>query len=379
MGGVDVKVQPSSDYISSSCGPRQAIEPFGPKITAPIFGANMGSGGAYSSAKCVCRFNGESWNGSACTASGASIAFVNGPSETRPAGTGGKATLELAAKVVDGTMPKAGVVVSFTVEVTASSGGHDHDNVTTPDAARPKGKLNVAQGTTDANGEVKVTFTASEVAGIHTIKASCANCTNSPASKEIKVKVPDLVEMPPDTKAPRSYSLVGVIKDVHNSSHWFLPKSRDTLILVVDTLLNTGWGTVGVNDGSLVWGGLFDIKGKWTPSHSGHRTGNEVDLSFNNPKLIGELQKRKTYAELCKKENTAFSMQTLWHQDDGYPPHFHLYLDGAGLTSQAKGGPCCESYKTTRPKKKKDGSPVLDASGNPVQETVALCEETSPR
>jgi hypothetical protein len=56
-----------------------------------------------------------------------------------------------------------------------------------------------------------------------------------------------------------------------------------------------------------------------------------------------------------------------------------LYLDGAGLTSQAKGGPCCERYNTTRPKKKKDGSPVLNASGNPVQETVALCEETSPR
>jgi hypothetical protein len=89
------------------------------------------------------------------------------------------------------------------------------------------------------------------------------------------------------------------------------------------------------------------------------------------PRLASAAQKKKTYAELCKKDNTAFSIQTLWHQDDGYPEHYPMYLDGTGLTSQAAGGPCCARYKTTRAKK--------DKNGNPVQETVALCEETSPR
>jgi hypothetical protein len=56
-----------------------------------------------------------------------------------------------------------------------------------------------------------------------------------------------------------------------------------------------------------------------------------------------------------------------------------MYLDGTGLTSQAGGGPCCTHYKTTRPKKDKRGNPVLDKSGSPWQEAVALCEETSPR
>ena len=144
-------------------------------------------------------------------------------------------------------------------------------------------------------------------------------------------------------------------------------------------MFDTGWGAVGVNDGSLMWGGLFDIRGGWTPSHSEHRTGSEVDLSVTNPRSITGLQKKKTYAELCKKENTAFSIQTLWHQDDGYPEHFHMYLDGTGLTREAGGGPCCTRYKTTRVKKDKNGAPVLDKNGVPVQETVALCEETTPR
>ena len=158
-----------------------------------------------------------------------------------------------------------------------------------------------------------------------------------------------------------------------------MTESLSTLNKVVDTMFNTGWGAVGVNDGSLVWGGLFDIVGGWTPSHHEHRSGNEVDISVTNPKKATAEQKKKTYAELCKKYNTAFSVQTLWHQDDGYPEHFHMYLDGTGLTSKAGGGPCCAHYKTTRAKKDKSGNPVLDKAGNPVQETVALCEETNPR
>jgi hypothetical protein len=298
---------------------------------------------------------------------------LTGPFEVRPGSTGGNATVDLTAKVAQGGNPKAGVVVSFSVDVISSSGGHEHN-----DPTRPKGTLSGTQGTTDANGEVQVTFKAPEIAGIHTIKATCATCSNSPATKEIQVKVPGLVEMQPDPQAPPSYTLVGE-RPNHPSNHWFLPDSLATLNKVVDAMFKTGWGTVGVNDGSLVWGGLFDIKSTWAPSHHEHRNGNEVDVSVNNPQRITAEQKKKTYAELCKKDNAAFSLQTLWHQDDGYPEHFHMYLNGSGLTSAAKGGPCCAHYKTTQGKKDKSGNPVLDKSGNPVQETVALCQETSPR
>lgn len=294
------------------------------------------------------------------------------PTETRPASTGGVSIAALVAKVTLGGAPKPGVVLGFSVDVTSNSGGHDHD------INRPKGTLSATQGTTDANGEVKLTFQAPEAAGTHTFKANCASCSNSPATKEIQVKVPNLVEMLPDTAKPATYTLVGATGN-HKSNHWFTTSAGGVLQKVADAMFKTGWGAVGVNDGSLMWGGLFDIKGGWTPSHHEHRVGSEVDLSVTNPRNVTDEQKKKTYAELCKKDNTAFSIQTLWHQDDGYPEHFHMYLDGTGLDSQAKGGPCCTRYKTTRAKLDRNGNPVLDKNGKPVQETVALCEETSPR
>ena len=358
-----ISVRPVIQTISLSCGSGQQINGLG-EILNPVHHST--SGHSYFSATCYCYRYLDVWNGSACVRSGQNIAFLNNSnSSLRPAGTNGISEGTFQVRVTQGTNPVPGVAVSFSVDVTPNSGGHEHHDV-----ARPKGTLSGTQGTTDANGEVQVTFKAPEIAGIHTIKATCASCSNSPATKEIQVKVPNLVEMLPDTAKPATYTLVGVTGN-HKSNHWFSSASVVTLGKVADAMFNTGWGAVGVNDGSLVWGGLFDIKGGWTPSHHEHRAGTEVDLSVTNPRQVTNEQKKKTYAELCKKDNTAFSIQTLWHQDDGYPEHFHMYLDGVGLTSQAGSGPCCARYKTTRVK--------LDKNGKPVQETVALCEETSPR
>ena len=133
-------------------------------------------------------YNGVAW----CDDANIQISLTS-PTESKPSDTVGANDITLSANVASGTTPKSGVTVSFTADVTPNSGGHDHHSV-----ARPKGTLSIAQGTTDANGQIQFTFKASEVAGIHTIKATCTTCSNSPATKEVQVKVPGLLPISPN-------------------------------------------------------------------------------------------------------------------------------------------------------------------------------------
>lgn len=263
------------------------------------------------------------------------------------------------------------------MDVKPNSGGHEHAH----DATREGGTVTPIQAVTNAAGELVVKFSAPKAAGIHTIKATCSSCSNKEVSKEIQVKVPGLIELGADTAKPARFVLVGATAN-HNSNHWFMPASTVSLGRIVEAMQKSGWGTVGVNDGSLVWGGLFDVAGDWQEKpngHQEHRVGTEVDLSFFRPNPISEDQKKRTYSELCKKDAVTLDVQTLWHKDDGSRyPHFHVYLDGNGLTKDAGRGPCCALYKIIRPKVK-NGVPVLDGGGKPVLESVKLCEETSPR
>lgn len=110
-----------------------------------------------------------------------------------------------------------------------------------------------------------------------------------------------------------------------------------------------------------------------------YRLGTEVDISFNNPRGITEVQKKKTYSALCKKDNATLGVQTLWHDDDAYPDHFHIYLIGQGLTAKSGGGPCCMSYAKLEPVLNKDKTPAIGKDGKPTMKRVSYCEETSPR
>ena len=284
-----------------------------------------------------------------CKQTSSQIISLTGPAETRPVGTAGSAPVTFTAKVTDGATPKVGVPVNFSVEVTPNSGGHEHHDIN-----RPKAKLSAVQGTTDANGEVRLTFTAPEAAGIHTVRATCATCSNSPAVKEIKVKVPDLIQIPPDTQTPPRYVFVGQTSK-HQKNHFVSEGSWKALKLVVDTFLALGWGQVGINDASLEWGGMFDIEGKWlerymnnkgkwvTGGHAEHRNGEQVDISFARPASVSMQLRKKAYREVCNNNRTSLSPDILWHENDGYAPHFHIYLTGkAGAPAAGKNNQCTE-------------------------------------
>ncbi len=227
-------------------------------------------------------------DGQSCAAASApnSIALT-GPTETRPSNTGGTSSIQLTAKVVSGSQAKAGIAVSFTTGVSASSGGHDHDSAIRPDANRPKGALSVAQGATDANGEVKVTFTAPQIAGIHTIKATCVNCTNSPASAEIKVKVPDLLNIFTLPFRDPNWAYPGVGQTGEHADNHYMTVAAAARMLDISRKYQKIWPAapkLTLNDASLVWGGKFDIDGTWERNpqrHNEHRIGDNVDIRAN--------------------------------------------------------------------------------------------------
>lgn len=313
-----------------SCGATdQSINASG-KISNPRRYSQTGE--VYSSATCYCYQYLAVWNGSMCVRGGQTIAFTGGTvSSVRPDRAGGIAEATFQAKVTQGVNPVPGVALSFSVEVTPNSGGHEHH-----DGARPKGSLSKLSSTTDANGEVQVTFKAPEIAGIHTIKATCATCSNSPVTKEIQVKVPDLLPISPNpprnTDGTFVYALTSVDKThqgngrYHVNQYYLTEQSQINLQSMIAAFAAEGWGTVALNDASLYWGGRYDISANWAGSHKGHREGREIDISFSragNP--ISASKQSDFYDKFCKNKKVSFPFSVLHHYVKN--PHFHVYLE----------------------------------------------------
>jgi hypothetical protein len=252
----------------------------------------------------------------------------------RPAGAegDGKSTYNMVAKVTEGGKPKVGMTVTFKVDVKANTGGHDHH-----DTSRPKGTLSATTAVTDTQGEAKLTFTSSEFAGTHTVTATCTDCKPNAITKEheFEVKVPDLVALPPGD----GYVLQGNTSEIgkrHLGNHFFTKSASGNLLAFIKTLAEHGWKPVAINDGSLIWGGRFDIRAGWgladaRESHQEHRTGEEVDISVATGT---DPQKTKSaYDEFCKNSKVGVPTTILWHDispklGGKYPLHFHLRLNG---------------------------------------------------
>lgn len=256
---------------------------------------------------------------------------LDGPVELRPAKVGGTSSITLVASTKSNGAPKAGVALGLTVDVTANSGGHEHHDV-----SRPKGTLSVTQGITDANGEVKVTFAATEIAGTHTIKATCTVCSNSPVNKEVQVKVPDLLPISPKPPQNADGTFVYAMTSVdithqgngryHHNQYYLTEQSQINLQSMIAALAAEGWGTVALNDASLYWGGRYDIAANWGGSHKEHRQGREIDVSFNragNP--ISANKQKVFYDKFCKNYKVSFPFSILHHYVA--KPHFHVYLE----------------------------------------------------
>lgn len=267
-----------------------------------------------------------------CITQGINLSLTSAPNQTppdpRPKGTEGKdpksSTHELIAKVMEGSTPKAGVTVSFKSHVIPLSGGHEHEG------NRPEATVAPINGVTDANGQVRFKFTATEFAGEHVVTATCDSCSNKTADEVVTALVPNLVELGADYLSPARYILIGDTPK-HPSNHFFTSEAKDALLGMMRLFKSVDWGVVGVNDASLKWGGRFDIVGAWNGSHHEHLEGKEVDLSFVRPAGISSVLRQKIYDDANESEGASIP-QILWHLKDnsttGSKAHFHVYLLG---------------------------------------------------
>jgi hypothetical protein len=282
-------------------------------------------GGAF----CGCKTTPTSLDFISCSSTSLSLTPVpQSPPDPRPKGTEGKdpksSTHELIAKVMEGSAPKAGVAVSFKSNVLPLSGGHEHEG------NRPEATVAPITGVTDANGQVKFKFIATEFAGEHVVTATCDSCSNKTADEVVTVLVPNLVQLGADYQSPARYILIGDTPK-HPLNHFFTSEAKDALMGMMRLFKSADWGVVGVNDASLKWGGRFDIAGAWNGSHHEHLEGKEVDLSFVRPAGISSVLRQKVYDDANEAEGVSLP-QILWHLKDnpktGSKAHFHVYLLG---------------------------------------------------
>ena len=238
---------------------------------------------------------------------------------------------------MEGTVQKAGIAVSFAVDVAANSGGHEHH-----DASRPKGALAATSGTTDASGEVRFRFNAAQISGVHNITATCNDCVNKTAVEKITVKVPELINIFTLPFRDAQWAFPGIGQTGEHPDNHYVTIAAATRMLDISRKYQKIWPTapkLTLNDASLVWGGKFDIKGTWDrnpKAHAEHRIGDNMDIRANSapgavPANISEvvfrwLRNTSRPADNIPADFVIDSVDPLWENPGDINEHFHLRL-----------------------------------------------------
>jgi hypothetical protein len=257
--------------------------------------------------------------------------------EIVPTGTPGTNTTTLTITGAPKTAYDVGVTVT-------ASRGHSH---TAP--GRPLGGITPsATVTTDDDGTATVIYTAAIVAGEEHITVKKSGEADAPqAALDITVRVADLTALGAGT----GYSLIGQTA-THPDNHYgtagaisayqavgtswaAIPETVTSLVEAIqearkqpnapapptggplltnahlaallllptqaalDLLSNaqlaqviqavSNWPTLGYNDMSLVYGGVFDINATWAPPHITHRVGTNMDFRLSNMGALHQL------------------------------------------------------------------------------------------
>lgn len=259
---------------------------------------------------------------------GASLTLA-GPAQVEP----GALIEGVEAKVTDcNDRPLAGTLVRITSTPEARSGFHEHDEPERPAGGflgepdqdcGPGPTPGSVECVADQDGRIVLGFAAPKPAGIHKLDARCVSRScRTPAPITVSVKVEGLV--PINTSSNAHFRYVGDT-DRHGQSHHLSSEALGPLTLLARDYFLAYGEYLRINDASLPWGGLFDIKSErpWLPPHKEHRCGRAIDVRGNG--ADGEavpLSRDSSFKSLAKKHGVEVHPEKL-------PPHYHLWLLGA--------------------------------------------------
>ena len=241
--------------------------------------------------------------------------------------------VKLIAEVKDQDGNPVNAAIKLKVTALEGSGGHVQAYHTERNPYQA-GKLKAGMLNSDTidipksgmlNGIVEFKYVASAISGDHKIEATCTDITcNQIGQDSVWVGVQDLKLLPNSTL----YQFIGDT-DAHPDNHYIsglAAKKIDNIAFVYreefpkDKVLH-------INDISLQRGGLFDISGKWKPSHKTHNKGTDIDIRANEfvGKTPGDIPKRnyKDFYRISKRHGCLAVREFA----DQPKEHFHLYCN----------------------------------------------------
>lgn len=184
--------------------------------------------------------------------------------------------------------PPQSVAVTFMIDPdepmpgSVDAGGHAHDG------SRPKGNFDQpGAGPTvvtctvtnfDAQGvgtcDAPKTYFPREVSG--NVKIIADTLEFGKDEKKVNIQVPGLVNL---AGVQTNFFRLTGRTDTHPNNHWGTPSAITNIQFVTLDFFDVFGATLGINDLSLRFGGLFDINGTWNPPHVSHRKGTSVDIN----------------------------------------------------------------------------------------------------
>jgi hypothetical protein len=223
-------------------------------------------------------------------------------------------------RFLSGGNPVPNCLVAIEVYAEQKTGGHCH-----ADASRPTGTPGpgeVVSGNTGADGnQFRVVHTWPEVGGrlkvlFYSTQSGCPFFNDRDTAFTYCILHFGLNPLPAGT----GYEFIGGPDNVsrHPDHHMVRAEVRDALQSAATAFAAEfpDGPLLGINDISLMWGGVFDIDGAsdWRQPHCSHRRGIEIDLRTSN---LGD---RLAKLERILRERRFRILK------EKQPPHWHLTL-----------------------------------------------------